>query len=585
MVIILTFFSLLSVQSVAATDWYVRPANGNYGLENGTNYDNAWDGLLKVVWGDEGVRAGDTLWVCGLHLYDVIDKYSHSQKNINLISGQSDTQRITIRGDYPSDNGIIWGAGRIAYADADWQNEGNGVWSIPLIGGIWAGDWIFQDIGVPEKHSHIILDKVLTLDELRAKPGSHYSKNYLAGSKLYIHPTDKKKPTGRISSNWWGYNFNYAELKYVTFKNLTFYNPSRIDPNARLSHVRWEGCRLSYGMHSLLAFNGANDFIEIINCELSWAGNGIYNIQQNWQGGDEEINKTTTNYVYKNNHIHHIGSREVNYNSDAHAIGIQGGYNGVIEGNIIEECGSGIALYAFTNQELKNTIVRNNFVKDIHQLGGATGWGIFTSCNSDSLSDKNGNRFYNNIVSNSPICFRFQFEDEQLVYNNIANNCNIGLESSRNYNNIGAHIKAYNNIFLNSKEFHINWYSGSTEFNMHFDNNLYYPVSEQLFFLRNQSVNFQQWKQLSGFHGKFDQNSLANNPLFTNHSGLLNESPDFSLQPESPVIDKGKVVSRTHDFVGNEIKRLPDIGAYEYQGTIKHYPLYIKEIRTLSTFE
>ena len=39
-------------------DWYVRPARGSYGSENGTSYQNAWDGLLSVVWGVRGRQAG-----------------------------------------------------------------------------------------------------------------------------------------------------------------------------------------------------------------------------------------------------------------------------------------------------------------------------------------------------------------------------------------------------------------------------------------------------------------------------------------------------------------------------------------------
>jgi len=46
--------------------WYVRPAEGEYGNNDGTSYENAWSGLLNVVWGSGGVGLGDTLWICGL---------------------------------------------------------------------------------------------------------------------------------------------------------------------------------------------------------------------------------------------------------------------------------------------------------------------------------------------------------------------------------------------------------------------------------------------------------------------------------------------------------------------------------------
>ena len=31
--------------------WYVRPSGGSYGTEDGTSYDNAWDGFTNIVLG------------------------------------------------------------------------------------------------------------------------------------------------------------------------------------------------------------------------------------------------------------------------------------------------------------------------------------------------------------------------------------------------------------------------------------------------------------------------------------------------------------------------------------------------------
>ena len=55
--------------SARAADYYVRPAGGNYGLENGSSYENAWDGFADIAWGEGvgSVEAGDTLFVAGTH--------------------------------------------------------------------------------------------------------------------------------------------------------------------------------------------------------------------------------------------------------------------------------------------------------------------------------------------------------------------------------------------------------------------------------------------------------------------------------------------------------------------------------------
>ena len=45
--------------------WYVRPSGGSYGAEDGTSYDNAWDGFTNIVWGS--INPGDRLVVSGTH--------------------------------------------------------------------------------------------------------------------------------------------------------------------------------------------------------------------------------------------------------------------------------------------------------------------------------------------------------------------------------------------------------------------------------------------------------------------------------------------------------------------------------------
>lgn len=76
--------------------WYVRTSGGSYGAEDGTSYDNAWDGETNVDWTTTGFQPGDTLWICGTHT----EAFTIGG---NGISGAP----LTIRGDYPGDPGII----------------------------------------------------------------------------------------------------------------------------------------------------------------------------------------------------------------------------------------------------------------------------------------------------------------------------------------------------------------------------------------------------------------------------------------------------------------------------------------------
>jgi len=111
-----------------ATDWYVRPLGGSYGNEDGTSYEDAWDGLSNIVWGTGGVEAGDTLWVCG-----TFDSEQLSP-GINNASGPD----IIIRGDCSGDPGIFdGGATTIVLVNLSSDDH---VYMKNLIVQDWAGD-------------------------------------------------------------------------------------------------------------------------------------------------------------------------------------------------------------------------------------------------------------------------------------------------------------------------------------------------------------------------------------------------------------------------------------------------------------
>jgi len=555
------FLTVFLAPPAFSADWYVRPEGGYYGAGNGTSYTNAWDGLLNVVWGPDGIRPGDTLWICGLHIHNVTKIHLSpidTQADIDLISGSSESTRVTIRGDYPDDPGIVWGAYKISHES--WVDEGNDVWSITLPGSQYS-DWIFEDITA---ESWTVLNKASSLEECQNKPGSHHSPDYMPKSKLYVHCSDSGNPTGRIYANRWGYDWKIDGKHHITFLNLKFYCPYRFSWTGSgivATHMKWEGCTLWYGEHSLITPLPGCHFWEVINCDIAWAaGGGIYTIHY----GSGENAKNASNYVFSGNTIHDIGVRM--QTSDAHGIGIQGGNDGVIEGNHIYNCGTGITLYSFTFTEMKNNIVRYNFVKDTHTHKGANSRGIETQCDNDSLSDKTGNTFHHNIVVNCSVGYRFQFEDEQEVYNNIACNCGVGIAAERNYRGYAPKLKARNNIFYNSGTRHIKFLAGGdTISSADFDFNLYYPDGADKFQLYDRTTDFEGWRSFMREDYTFDPNSMTGNPRFINKSGDYSRDTDFLLQKNSRAIDKGTDVGLTRDCSGNPIPSgcAPDIGAYE----------------------
>ncbi|MCK5617149.1 hypothetical protein KAR91_85590, partial [Candidatus Pacearchaeota archaeon] len=76
--------------------WYVRPMGGSYGSEDGTSYDDAWDGFSNIDWTASGVQPGDTLYIAGTHT------------EVFTVGGSGSIgNQILIRGDFGGDAGII----------------------------------------------------------------------------------------------------------------------------------------------------------------------------------------------------------------------------------------------------------------------------------------------------------------------------------------------------------------------------------------------------------------------------------------------------------------------------------------------
>src|SRR5688572_1623952 len=117
-----SLLALLSVFAVGlglldghAATWYCRPpvisgvdgtgkpipVPATYGSQDGTSYANAWNGLRAVVWGVGGVVAGDTLYVCGVHLHKMpSNSFLASQALVTIGADGADGNPITIRMDY-----------------------------------------------------------------------------------------------------------------------------------------------------------------------------------------------------------------------------------------------------------------------------------------------------------------------------------------------------------------------------------------------------------------------------------------------------------------------------------------------------
>lgn len=80
-------------------EWYVRPNINHSVTRNGSAYATAWGGWSEIVWGGAGVKAGDTLFICGAHtIASTIQMGAHGA----TVSG-----RVTLSGGYAPDPGSM----------------------------------------------------------------------------------------------------------------------------------------------------------------------------------------------------------------------------------------------------------------------------------------------------------------------------------------------------------------------------------------------------------------------------------------------------------------------------------------------
>ena len=578
MKISISIVALIFFQNITFSQntWYVRPAFSGmtYGNENDTTYADAWNGLevLNGKFQDGTIGDTDEIYICGTHIFHDTTGINPIalQGKIGIKSGQDSISRLTIRGDYPGDLGVIWGHARMDHES--WVDRGNNVWSIYLHAS-YRWNWYFQDIETTGVSNPIILKPVNSIAEVENTPGSTYSIDYTQDS-IYVHLTDGGNPNNRVYAPWYGYSFDFdnyintfSPLHNITFKNLSMHGMG-ISSNQNYSHIRWDGCTFAWSPGDAIRFFKDQDYNEILNCDIGWCANGVYGIDDSNTGGANHI-------LIKGNYFHDIGSLDEHQNSDEHAVGMQGGTDWIIEENYIEKCGSGPLIYAFTNQLLTNTIIRYNFIKDCDPDGSATGYGIATQCNNNSFSNKNGNKIYNNIVVNCKVGIRLQFEDMQDCFNNTIYKCKSSFVSGRNYNGEGARINLRNNISAMPDQYHINWFSGATDFVLDSDYALYQPDSIKFYFAQSQQWyhDLTDWQLLTWDSCIFDPNSIIGDPLFENATGTFSEPTDFILTASSPAINAGTDVGLNSDYAGSPIVDARDIGAYEFQNplTIEDY--------------
>jgi len=597
-ILILIWFLLPQSVALAASDWYVRPAGGSYGSEDGTSYANAWDGLSNVVWGPGGVEAGDKLIISGTHIRTNTDR---TQGIFTAGATGTADNPIVIKGN-SGDPAIIWGT----YIDERSGGMRKDSWTEIQPGVFYNESAIyfkaFDSYGLYENINGLNYDRYTILGSSQevinsSSPGVYYLEPFGTNQhKVWLRPF--KEATFKDNIYWsghlgWMLCLN-SDASYIEYRDITFIaggigHTSTTGSSTDFHHYTFTNCTFfAQGGHYIYPPKNAS-YITFENCEFAYCGEAIYVI---W-------NRGPIHHLYvKNCYFHDIGKQSLSWTPDGHAIGIQNNEYFYLIGNRFERCGSGIVFHVGAVCTQRHCYVIGNYITDMRLAfgGGSRGGGIAFSGNNDCPKGNTGDMVvaYNVVTNCEGGGISTNRKDTVEIYNNVVYSCNGHYNIAGNRTD-GASAKFYNNISLYPRV-HVNVYTGKSYGRNHVflnenyadivydfeaDNNIYYPVGQDqgCFGFIGPSgtkigATFKEWKEMNLQSGdKVDTYSFTDNPKLKNLSGIYENPSDFYPKQGSIAIDAGINVGLLEDFDGNPISygAAPDIGAYEYGSALLKY--------------
>ncbi|MBF0593358.1 MAG: hypothetical protein HQL22_00155 [Candidatus Omnitrophica bacterium] len=533
-----------------AASWYVRPAMvSNYGAQDGKSYANAWNGIRNIKFGVDGVEAGDSLYVCGSHVYRNNFSGDATQKVIRE-SGFSDDYPITIRMDCPDDEGVVWG-----YAGDFTTTSSGSVWSGPDLNGVYSspGDstrtFPVQDIS---GFNGTILEKETAIT-WAGHPGAWFND----GSRLYVKLTDGGNPAGRIynypTNNRPGYTFNLGRSNYIKFLNCNFFGSNQgkdqktnsFSNNPPSLHITYDHCRMKFSNYVMVDIYDGNDNWTVRNSEISDVANAIYTIVSGSQTGANDI-------LVENNNLHDVNTLHFKGYPDGHCVGVQSGHGHVVQYNRCVNSGPAIVFWTYTGIPMFNNTIRYNYISNSFSDGISYG-GPHQKWPSEQGMRK-GVWIYGNIIQKVGDGISVSAREDVNVYNNIIDDADTAFRSEGAY--YPLYLRFKNNIIINPRTQCTYLVSDPVGSVIDWDYNLYFPGA-------NATTGFRAFLNQPFIH---DAHSVFAEPGFV--SANRTKAEDYKLQPGSPAIDKGVAVAGIPavDAAGTVIPQgfAPDIGVYEY---------------------
>ena len=528
--------------------WFVRPGvydgqdtNGNpvalgavCGMQNGTNYDNAWNGLQAVVWGASGVNTGDTLYVCGTHIYSFTN-----DTRLNQQAATGTQSGVTIRMDWPDAPGLVFVGAIDSRPGTVWYGpDTNGVyWSpqAPLQAGT---AWQTQTPLCFQVDGTAITP--LTRKTNTTWVGDLGSAAFI-GNTNFVKTTTGAAPSNNMAMAMYGWKFWFVSNTNITFRSCHFLGNFPFVTSGN-KYIICDGCTFMQGIQLDLYYG--HDYWTFANCEIGFTTCGIYTHINGQPRGPNYL-------IVTNCYIHDCDTKDYP-DADGHGIGVQGGSFCLLTHNHIERTGSAIEFWT-QSQPMSNNIISYNAISDTHVCKVSAGNGVSIS-GDNTLSVpglRTGIRIFGNVIWNTQASgIGSNNKDYMEVFNNTIYNAQRGI----GFGVIGgnAYGMVQNNIIVGTRGPYAIAIRGDTASttNLLVNYNLY-PGNAT-------SANISVSSNVP-----HDQNSVFADTVFL--SSTPSAAPGFQLRAGSKAIKAGIPAGLTQDFAGNPIPATaPDIGAYQY---------------------
>lgn len=558
--------SLLTFVGQSAT-WYVRPCvyssykvafpngpdplPGIYGSQDGTSYANAWNGFPSIVWGPTGVTNGDTLYICGSHIYYMSNSTSFAaQATVNALASG-----FTVRMDYPGDPGLIFG-GAVDCVPADL------VWLGPDANGVY---WRTNSFGSGYNQPFFISGTNIT--RLNTQAGVTWSGNlggwFYSGGTNFVKTPTGAAPSTNIAFSQFGWTLNLGKYSNIVFQACTFFSSSKSISSGLTwdtptyatftgaNHLYFTNCTLLQG--SQVQLLPGNDYCIFDGCEIGYGQYGVYGFYASQTRGPDTI---MVNSCY----IHDCDT--TNYpDTDGHGVGARDSSNWTVTHNRVEKTGAAIDFFCDSGATMSNNLVAWNSVtstRAYHPDGTASTGGHGIAFEGSPTFGLNwSNRIIGNVLWNIGVDATLNSQGEAIgaahrdwmdVCNNTISNCVIGIAFAT-ATPYPVNGRVENNIIMAPSYRYCQIIGYDTPTNFLTDYNLFYPAA---------NLNTMYYINPVVAH---DTHSVFANPKFV--SATPSSALDFRLLSTSPAIGAGTAVGVTSDYLGFAYHTPPAIGAFE----------------------